>query len=163
MIKSFDPHTDPETVGPRWTRWLQSFTYFAETKWLLVNGAPDAEQVRTQRRSALLHYAGASSVRNLLNPRWFGQHNQRLKATLMRFRERGLTLNGEKCSFRMSRITFFGHDLTDEGVLLHEEKIAAALNVKELKNKSELLSFLCLIQYSSKFLPDFTQTAQPLW
>ena len=91
------------------------------------------------------------------------EHDQRLRETLSRLMDRGLTLNGEKCAFRMSRITFFGYDLTEDGVHLSEEKVAAVVKVSEPKNKAELLSFLCLVQYSSKFLPDFSQTAQPLW
>ena len=57
-IQPFDPYSNPENLGPRWTRWKESFKYFADTKWLIVEGADDVVQRSTQRRSALLHYAG---------------------------------------------------------------------------------------------------------
>ncbi len=57
-LPKFEAFTDPETLGPRWKRWLEAFGYFADTKWLLDDTAVNAVQIRTQRRSALLHYAG---------------------------------------------------------------------------------------------------------
>ena len=63
------------------------------------------------------------------------EHDQRLKETLERFRDQGLTLNPKKCEFRMDRITFFGHNLTGDGVHLNEEKVAAIVKAKEPKKK----------------------------
>ena len=57
-IQPFDPYSNPENLGPRWTCWKELFKYFADTKWLIVEGADDFVQRSTQRRSALLHYAG---------------------------------------------------------------------------------------------------------
>ena len=37
------------------------------------------------------------------------------------------------------------------------------VNAERPTTSSEVLSFLCLVQFSAKFLPDFSQTAQPLW
>ena len=42
------------------------------------------------------------------------------------------------------------------GVVPSEEKIAAAVNT------SEVQSFVQLVQYSSKFIPNFSQVAEPL-
>ena len=44
------------------------------------------------------------------------EHDWNLHAVLQRLRESGLSLNGEKC-----RLTFFGHDLSSEGVVPSEE------------------------------------------
>ena len=35
---------------------------------------------------------------------------------LSRIKEVGLTLNGDKCVFRLPRVTFFGHQMTQNGV-----------------------------------------------
>ena len=72
-----------------------------------------------------------------------------------------MTLNGEKCQFRLPKLTFFGHDLNSEGVIPSEEKIAAVLNARVPKNVSEVRSFVQLVQYSSKFIPNFSQVASP--
>jgi hypothetical protein len=36
-------------------------------------------------------------------------HDQRLTKVLERLQEKGLTLNPEKCEFRIPKITFMGH------------------------------------------------------
>ena len=89
-------------------------------------------------------------------------HDKNLHAVLKRLREKGLTLNGEKCRFRLPKLTFFGHDLSSEGVTPSEEKIAAVVNAQAPKNASEVRSFIQLLQYSSKFIPNFSQVAEPL-
>lgn len=44
------------------------------------------------------------------------EHDRNLHAVLQHLRECGLTLNGEKCQFRLHKLTFFGHDLSSAGV-----------------------------------------------
>lgn len=90
------------------------------------------------------------------------EHDRNLHAVLQRLRESGLTLNGAKCGFRLHRLTFFGHDLSSEGVAPSEEKVAAVVNARAPKNTSEVRSFVQLVQYSSKFIPNFSQVAEPL-
>ena len=51
--------------------------------------------------------------------------DRRLFAVLDRLRQSGLTLNGNKCEFRLSKLTFSGHELTSDGINLSKEKIAA--------------------------------------
>ena len=70
------------------------------------------------------------------------EHDRNLHAVLQRLRESELTLNGEKCRFRLHRLTFFGHDLSSEGVVPSEEKIAAVVNAQAPKNASEVRSFV---------------------
>ena len=91
-----------------------------------------------------------------------GEHDKNLHAVLQRLRERGLTLNGAKFQFRLHKLNFFGHTLSREGVSPSEEKIAAVVNAQPPKNASEVRSFVQLVQYSSKFIPNFSQVAEPL-
>ena len=58
------------------------------------------------------------------------EHDRNLHAVLQRLRESGLTFNGEKFRFRLHRLTFFGNDLSSEGVVPSEEKIAAVVNAR---------------------------------
>ena len=90
------------------------------------------------------------------------EHDKNLLAVLNRLRERGLTLNASKCQFRLPKLTFFGHDLSRNGVAPSEEKVAAVQNAKPPQNVAEVRSFLGLVQYSAKFLPNFAQVAEPL-
>ena len=71
---------------------------------------------------------------------------------LDRLSEVGLTVNGEKCEFRLSKLTFFGHELTSDGVNPSEEKVAAIRNARSPKDASiryDLLWVWFSIQQSS--------------
>ena len=59
-------------------------------------------------------------------------------------------------------MTYFGHQLSRRGVSASEENIAAVVNERSPQNTSEVRSFVQLVQYSSKFIPDFAQVADPL-
>ena len=71
---------------------------------------------------------------------------------LVRLSEVGLTVNREKCKFRLSKLTFFGHELTSNGVSPSEEKVAAIRDARPPKDTSEVRSFMGLVQYSAKFM-----------
>ena len=90
------------------------------------------------------------------------EHDLNLRKVLERLREKGLTLNGDKCQFRMQSFTFFGHDLSAGGNAPSEEKVAALVNARPPQNVSEVRSFVQLAQFSSKFIPNFAQIADPL-
>ena len=84
------------------------------------------------------------------------EHNQRLHKLLAKFEEKNLTLNSEKCTFRMNKMVFMGILLSQHGVGPTEEKVRA------VKAPSEVRSFLGFVGFSSRFIPDFTTIAEPL-
>ena len=90
------------------------------------------------------------------------EHDENLLAVPRRLRERGLTLNEKKCQFRLPKLTFFGHDLSSKGIAPSEEKVPAVQNAKPPQSTAEVRSFLGLVQYCAKFLPDCSQVAEPL-
>jgi len=73
----------------------------------------------------------------------------------------GLTLNKDKCEFRLPRLTFFGHEVTRTGIEPSEEKVAAIRQAGPPQNASEARSFLGLAQIVSKFVPDLSSIAEP--
>ena len=66
------------------------------------------------------------------------EHDVRLFAVLGRLSEVGLTVNGDKCQFRLTKLTFFGHELTSNGVNPSEEKVAAIRDARPPKDASEV-------------------------
>ena len=90
------------------------------------------------------------------------EHDQNLLAVLRHLRECGLTLNEKKCQFRLPKLTFFAHDLSSKGISPSEEKVSAIQSAKPPQSTAEVRSFLGLVQYCAKFLPDFAQVAEPL-
>ena len=51
------------------------------------------------------------------------QYDERLFVVLNRLKEVGLTLNGDKCEFRLPRLTFFAHQVTQNGVEPSERRL----------------------------------------
>ena len=72
------------------------------------------------------------------------QHDERLHKVLKKLLESGLTLNPQKCQFRMQELTFFGHDMSKQGVSPSKEKIAAIENAEPPKTVNEARSFMGL-------------------
>ena len=56
------------------------------------------------------------------------EHDRRLLEVLDRLSEVGLTVNGDKCEFRLTKVKFFGYELSSDGVSRSEEKIAAIMS-----------------------------------
>ena len=90
------------------------------------------------------------------------EHDKNVHTVLQRLRECGLTLNGNKCQFIIPKLTFFGHELSNQGVAPSEEKITAVLNARAPTNVSEVRSFVQLVQYSAKFIPNFSSVIEPM-
>ena len=90
------------------------------------------------------------------------QHDGRLFAVLDRRKETGLALNEDKFEFRLPRLTFFSHVVTQKGVEPSDEKVAAIQHADPPQNASEARSFLGLVQCVSKFVPDLSSIAKPI-
>ena len=90
------------------------------------------------------------------------EHDSNLRKVLARLEEQELTLNGDKYLFRLPRLSFFGREPSTRGIAPGEEKIAAVLNARPSQNVSGVRSFVQLVQYSTKSIPDFVQVAEPL-
>ena len=89
-------------------------------------------------------------------------HDQRLTKVLERLQERGLTLNPEKCEFRIPRITFMGHHVSEKGIGPTQAKVEAVLNAREPQSAAEVRSFLGLVNFCTRFIPGLATTAEPL-
>ena len=89
-------------------------------------------------------------------------HDRCLFAVLNRLREVGLSVNGEKCEVWLSKVAFFGHELTNDSINSSEEKVDAIRDACPPKDASEVRSFMGLVQYSAKFIPDVASVAKPI-
>ena len=101
-------------------------------------------------------------ILQMIHGRGEEQHDKRLLDVLGdRLRETGLTLNEDKYEFRLHRLTFSGHEVTQMGIKPSEEKVAAIRQAGPPQNVSEARFFLSLAHFVSKFVPDMSSIAKP--
>ena len=89
-------------------------------------------------------------------------HDERLHRTMKRLQDCNLTLNANKCQYRMNRLTFMGIVLSEKGIGPTEERVKAVVQAREPETQSEVRSFLGLANFSARFLPNFASVAEPL-
>lgn len=74
-----------------------------------------------------------------------------------------LKLKPEKCTFGSSRVIFLGHELSAEGIKQDPAKSRAIVSLADPREVKELQRFLGLFNFYRKFIPNFAQTAAPLY
>ena len=89
------------------------------------------------------------------------EHDERLMAVLDKLKEKGVTLNKEKCIFYCNSIQFLGQ-IVNQGVSPNKEKLCAIREVSRPNNVSELRRFLGMISHMSKFSPNLADRSQLL-
>lgn len=89
-------------------------------------------------------------------------HLRNLNEVLARLEAYNLRVNLNKCEFFKERVVFCGHEIDAEGLHKTEAKIDAVLNAPNPQNVQELRSFLGLVNYYAKFLPNLSSVLHPL-
>ena len=79
----------------------------------------------------------------------YGQRSENVVRALSR---KGLTLNSDKRQSKMSHIEFMGHVLSPRGIALADVKVKAVVEAREPKNDTEVRSFLCLVNFTARFI-----------
>lgn len=90
------------------------------------------------------------------------EHDIRLKKVLTTLEEKGITLNSKKCVFGVQAVEFMGHKLSVDGVAATENKIKAVCEFREPKNAEEVRSFLGLVNFVGRFIPNLSTITEPL-
>ena len=86
-----------------------------------------------------------------------------MEETLQRLKEAGLRLKKEKCVFLAPSVEYLGHRIDAQGLHPTLEKVRAVQEAPQPMNVSELKSYLGLLSYYSKFLPNLSTILAPLY
>ena len=86
-----------------------------------------------------------------------------LENVLKRLHEYGLSVNKNKCEFFKDQIEYCGYVVDCFGVHKSKSKINAIVKCKTPANVSDLRSFLGLVNYYHKFLPNLSTVLHPLY
>ena len=96
----------------------------------------------------------------LIVSKTMADHLEHLRKVLDRLQEVGLKLKPSKCGFAKERVEYLGHTLSAEGVLLNDAKIEAVRNFPRPKSSKEVKSFLGLVNFYCRHLPNFCSSGQ---
>ena len=89
-------------------------------------------------------------------------HNNKLTEVFDICTVNNLKLQCTKCQFLKKEITFLGHLITPQGIKLNPNTTKAVQEFPEPKNVRETQSFLGLANYYRRFIPKFSDIAEPL-
>ena len=90
------------------------------------------------------------------------EHLGNMEEVVKRSQETGLRANREKCEFFKEGVEICGHVITSEGLHKNQEKLNALVDAPRPENVSQLRSFLGLVNYYNKFLPNAATVLHPL-
>ena len=90
------------------------------------------------------------------------EHLEVIRAVMEAVLKAGLTLNPTKCVFGLSEVKFWGMLISKDGVRPDPEKVKALVNLSRPQNRTELKSFICMMQSNSDFIQNFAKMIAPL-
>ena len=98
----------------------------------------------------------------LIHTQSFEDHILEVRSVLERLRDAHLTAKPSKCEIGQTQLVYLGH-IVGEGIMKPtNEKLKAIQDAPRPKTKKEVRSFLGLIGYYRKFVPNFATVATPL-
>ena len=89
-------------------------------------------------------------------------HLEHLRKLFIKLREADFKLKEVKCTFLKKHIQYLGHIILGKGITPMPEKLACIQEIPPPKTPKEVKQFLGLIGYYHKFIPIFSNLAQPL-
>ena len=98
----------------------------------------------------------------LVSGRTDEEHLKNLEEVLHRLQFHGLRLKRDKCSFLRDSVDYLGHRVDAQGVHTSEKKVKAIVDAPTPRNLAELRSFLGMLNFYTKFLPNLSSLLHPL-
>ena len=87
------------------------------------------------------------------------EHIERLRGVFEKLSAAGLKLKPSKCGFFKSKIIYWGHIVSKDGIETEKKKITTIQDWPILKTVTEVHSFLGFMNYYCKFIPQYAQIA----
>ena len=91
------------------------------------------------------------------------EHLGTLEKVLGRLETSGLRVKKKKCQFMVPSVTYLGHQIDASGLHLLSDKVRAIEEAPAPNNVTELKSYLGLLTYCGKFLPNLVTQLAPLY
>ena len=90
------------------------------------------------------------------------EHLQSLEEVLCRLEHNNLRIKKSKCEFFKDSVEYLGHSVDAQGLHTLPSKVEAILKAPDPRNLQQLRSFLGLLNYYGKFIPNLASIVHPL-
>ena len=91
------------------------------------------------------------------------EHDRNLYRVIRRLAEKNLTLNLEKCQFRMDKVVLiYGAVSVKVWRRPNRRKVRAVLEANRPSTPTEVRNFLGMVGFSARFIPNLATVAEPL-
>jgi hypothetical protein len=90
------------------------------------------------------------------------EHRDALETVLTILQENGMRIKRSKCEFNASAVSYLGHKIDATGLHPLQEKVEAISNAPVPKNLTELRSYLGLLNFYGRFLPNLSTVVAPM-
>lgn len=98
----------------------------------------------------------------LVHSKSMKEHEALLTRVKKRIAESGLQLNESKCEYKKPEIKFLGHIISQKGVQPDPNKVEAIKNLPEPSDVDELRSYLGMVNFLGRYLPNLSTVLKPL-
>ena len=90
------------------------------------------------------------------------EHLLRLEQVLQRIQQAGLKLKPSKCHLFQKQVSFLGYVVSEAGIATDPKKLEAVVSWPPPTNVSQVRSYLGFCSYYHRFIPNFSDIANPL-
>ena len=99
----------------------------------------------------------------LIFSKTFEEHIEHVKTILSLLQKKNLQIKPSKCEFATPFTYYLGYKISNEGIHTEEKKVETVKNFQVPATQKGVRSFLGLINYYSKFIPNLAEIAAPLY
>ena len=90
------------------------------------------------------------------------EHKTHLRQVFDRLKQANLKLHPDKCRFACSEVPYLGYKISDKGLSVNIDKVKAVLEFPVPTCVTNVRSFLGMANYYSRFIPKYSNLANPL-
>ena len=91
------------------------------------------------------------------------EHDRNLLQVLNTLNKHNVAINANKSQFNVKQLKYLGYIINREGITADIERIKALQLAPKPQSPEQLRSFLGLVQFYSRFIPNFSALTQPLY